>query len=147
MTSLVDQMKKKKVNPQVVTVAVIERNGHVLIAKRKRGKMRAGNWEFPGGTLEEGETYKECLKRELKEELTVTSEIGDLICSNEYRYASDWTVKLMAYKAAIVSGSLNLHDHEDLRWVKPEDLIDYEFPEVDRPIIEWLVSKNGKPSK
>jgi len=140
-------VEKRKLNPQIVTIAVIERNGHVLIAKRKRGKMHAGNWEFPGGTLEQGETYKECLKRELQEELTITSEIGDLICSNEYSYAPDWTIKLLAYRVAIVSGSFNLNDHEDIRWVKPEELTTYEFPEVDWPVIEKLISEKRKPSK
>ena len=82
---VIGRVKKRKLNPQVVTIAVIERNSHILIAKRKRGKMHAGNWEFPGGTLEE---------------LTITSEIGDLICSNEFSYATGWTIKLMAYRDA-----------------------------------------------
>jgi 8-oxo-dGTP diphosphatase len=144
---VIGRVKKRKLNPQVVTIAVIERNSHILIAKRKRGKMHAGNWEFPGGTVKEGETYKECLKRELEEELAITSEIGDLICSSEYNYTPDWTVKLLAYRAAVVSGSFKLNDHEDIRWVRPEDLTAYEFPEVDWPVIEKLISESRRASK
>jgi len=138
---------KKKANPQVVTAAVIERNGHILIAKRKQGKRHVGNWEFPGGTLEEGETYEQCLKRELQEELAITSEIGDLICSSEYNYTPDWTVRLLFYRATVVSGTFSLNDHDEIRWVKPEDLVHYDFPEADKPIVKKLILEKRKHSK
>src|SRR5512137_212243 len=114
-------MKKK--NPQIVTAAVIERDGYILIGKRKRGKRHAGKWEFPGGTLEDGETNEQCLKRELLEELAITAEIGDLVCSSTFSYTPDWTIQLMAYRATIISGTFNLNDHEEIRWVKPKDLV------------------------
>jgi 8-oxo-dGTP diphosphatase len=133
-------MKKK--NPKIVTAAVIEKNGHVLIGKRKRGKQHAGEWEFPGGTLEEGETNEQCLKRELLEELAITTEIGDLVCSSTFSYTPDWTIQLMAYRATIISGIFNLNDHDEIRWVKREDLINYEFPEADKLVIETLVKEN-----
>lgn len=138
---------KKKANPQVVTAAVIERNGHILIAKRKQGKRHVGNWEFPGGTLEEGETYEQCLKRELQEELAIISEIGDLICSSEYNYTPDWTVRLLVYRATVVSGTFSLNDHDEIRWVKPEDLVHYDFPEADKPIVKKLILEKRKHSK
>jgi len=134
-------MKKKK-NPKIVTAAVIEKDGHVLIGKRKQGKRHAGNWEFPGGTLEEGETYEACLKRELLEELTITAEIGDLVCSSTFSYTPDWTIQLMAYRATIISGIFNLNDHDEIRWVKIEDLTNYDFPEADELVIETLLKEN-----
>lgn len=133
--------KKKKANPMIVTAAVIERDGHILIAKRKRGQ-HAGSWEFPGGTLEEGETHEQCLKRELQEELAVEAEIGELMCTSEYAYTPDWTIRLLAYRATVVSGVLSLNDHEEMRWVKPTDLADYDFTEPDRPIVEILVRED-----
>jgi 8-oxo-dGTP diphosphatase len=133
---------KRKTNPQIVTTAVIERDGHILIAKRKQGKRHTGNWEFPGGTLEEGETHEQCLKRELLEELAITAEIGDLICTSDYSYTPDWTVKLLAYRTTVISGILNLNDHEEMRWVKPTDLGNYDFLEADRPIVERLVKED-----
>lgn len=131
----------KKTNPKVVTAALIEQDGRVLIAKRGQGKERFGNWEFPGGTLEEGETPEQCLKRELLEELNITAEIGDLIGSNEHTYAPDFTIKLLVYRARVISGGLTLSDHEEIRWVKPGDLARYDFPQADRPIVEELVKK------
>ena len=73
----------KKISPQIVTAAVIERDGHILIAKRRQGSRFAGKWEFPGGKLEKGETPEQCLKRELQEELEIVTVVGDLICTTE----------------------------------------------------------------
>jgi 8-oxo-dGTP diphosphatase len=135
---------KKKNNPQIVTAAVIEKDGRILIGKRKRGKQHAGKWEFPGGTLEEGETNEQCLERELLEELAVTTEIGDLICSSTFRYTPDWTIQLMAYRATVISGTFNLNDHEEIRWVKIEDLTNYDFPEADNLVIETLFKEHQR---
>jgi len=136
-------MKKKK-NPQIVIAAIIEKDGQILIGKRKRGKQHAGKWEFPGGTLEGGETNKQCLKRELLEELAVTAEIGDLVCSSTFSYTPDWTIQLMAYRANIISGIFNLNDHDEIRWVKIENLTNYDFPEADKLVIETLVKEHHK---
>jgi mutator protein MutT len=56
---------------QIVTCAVIGKDDKILIARRKSGDQMAGKWEFPGGTIEPGETLEQCLKRELLEELGV----------------------------------------------------------------------------
>ena len=135
---------KKKPNPKIVIAAVIEKDGHVLIARRKHGKQHPGKWEFPGGTLEEGETHEQCLKRELQEELAATAEVGDLICASEYRYTPDYTIRLLAYRATVISDAFNLNDHEEVRWVRPADLAGYDFPEADIPIIEELVRISGQ---
>lgn len=135
---------KKKPNPKIVTAAVIEREGHILIAKRKQGWHEAGKWEFPGGTLEEGETPEQCLKRELLEELEIVTDIGDLICTSEYSYTPDFTVRLLAYRATVTSGVFNLNDHEEIRWVKPADLANYDFPEADKSIVEKLRNDRGR---
>lgn len=134
---------RKKTNPQIVIAAVIEKDGCILIAKRKRGKQHPGKWEFPGGTLEQGETHEQCLKRELQEELAVAVEVGDIVCMSEYRYTSDWTIRLFAYRATIISGDLTLNDHEEIRWVEPAGLTKYDFPEADGPVLEKLIKNTG----
>ena len=132
----------KRQSPQIVTAAVIEKDGNILIAKRKQGSRFAGKWEFPGGKLEKGETPEQCLKRELQEELDITAEVGDLFCSSEYSYTPEFTIRLLAYRATVISGVFNLNDHEEIRWVKPADLANYDFPEADRPIVEQLVKED-----
>lgn len=129
----------KKTNPKVVAAALIEKNGLILIAKRKEGKQYFGNWEFPGGTVEEGETPQQCLRRELLEELSITAEIGNLVGVSECTYAPDFTIVLLVYQATIISGVLTLNDHEEIRWVRPIDLTCYDFPQADRSIVEQLV--------
>ncbi len=132
---------RKKPSPQIVTAGVIEKDGCVLIGKRKQGKQHVGKWEFPGGTLEQGETPEQCLRREIQEELAIDIEVGDLFCTTEYTYTPDWTIKLLAYRTTVISGVFNANDHEEIRWVKPGDLVDYDFPEAGRPIIEKLVKE------
>ena len=137
---------KKKPNPKIVTAAVIEKDGHVLIAKRRQGSRFAGKWEFPGGKLEKGETPEQCLKRELLEELEIVTDIGNLICTSEYSYTPDFTIRLLAYQVTVMSGVFNLNDHEEIRWVKPADLATYDFPEADKPIVERLIKESNPTS-
>lgn len=132
---------KQKANPKIVSAAVIERDGMILIARRKRGKLQAGKWEFPGGTIEEGETPQECLERELREELAIKVVVGDLVCESEYSYSSDFTIRLLAFRVEVISGTFDLNDHDEIRWVRPPDLVKYEFPEADKPLIERLANR------
>ena len=123
--------------PLLVTAALIEKDGKILIARRKKGWRFAGKWEFPGGKIEPHETPEECLRRELLEELGIETRIGDLFCESTYAY-SHATVRLLVYHAFHVSGEYTLYDHEEMRWVMPEELAEYEFPEADKPVIEKL---------
>jgi 8-oxo-dGTP diphosphatase len=132
----------KKPSPQIVIAGVIEKDGRVLIGKRKHGKRFVGNWEFPGGTLEKGETHDQCLKRELQEELAIEVEVGDLICSSEYGSTPEWTILLIAYRTTLISGSFNLNAHDEIRWVQPKDLVNYDFLEADKPIIKRLIMED-----
>jgi len=132
-------MKKK--NPMIVAAAVIEKDGCILIARRKQGWHEAGKWEFPGGTLEEGETPEQCLKRELLEELAILTDVGDLISISEYSYTPDWTIRLLVYRATVISGVFRLNDHDEIRWVKPKALVNYDFPEADKPVVQKLIEE------
>ncbi len=131
------------VKPLMVTAAVIERDGRVLIAKRKNGWRFAGKWEFPGGKIEPNETPEECLRRELHEELGIETEIGNFFCSSTYAYPHA-TVQLLVYRAFHVSGEYTLYDHQEIRWVLPEDLLQYDFPEADNLVIEKLIQAGSK---
>ncbi len=124
--------------PIRVTAAIIENDGKVLIAKRKKGWRFAGKWEFPGGKIEPNETPEECLKRELKEELGIETDIGSFFCESTYAYPHA-TVQLLVYRAVHISGDYTLYDHQEMRWVSPEHLRDYDFPEADEAVIDKLV--------
>ncbi len=121
-----------------VTAAVIERDGKILIAKRRIGDRHGGRWEFPGGKIGFGETPEECLKRELKEELGVEAEIGEFICSSTFRYMLV-PLELLVYKARYLSGEFRALDHDELRWVEPLQLNEYDFVKADVKVVKKLM--------
>ena len=123
-----------------VTAAVIEKDDKVLIAKRRLGRTLGGKWEFPGGKIEPGETPRECLKRELKEEFDIESGIGDLLISGKFTYCF-FPIELLAYRVKHLSGDFKLNDHEEMRWVRPSELGLYDFLSADRFIVDMLSKK------
>jgi 8-oxo-dGTP diphosphatase len=122
-----------------VTAAVIEKDGKVLIARRKHPLM-GYCWEFPGGKLEDKETLEECLKREIREELSIEIEVGALVSLNKHVLNCQSAIALYAYRATYISGSIELADHEEIHWVSPEDLIKYDFPDPDRLIAKEVMN-------
>lgn len=125
---------------KTVVAAIIMKDGKVLIGKRKEGYPMAHKWEFPGGKMEPGETPERCLKRELKEELGVTAEIGPFFASGMSGKDSPHKIELLVYRASFrAHGPLELNEHEELRWVSPPELGEYDFPEADRPVVKKLI--------
>lgn len=122
---------------QVVTAAVIEKDGRILIARRKKGDHLANKWEFPGGKLEPGETPEEGLARELHEEFGIRTEVGEFIGSSRFAYRHA-AIELLAYRVVCLSDEFKVRDHEEIRWVPPEELGRYDFSEADRPIVRKL---------
>ncbi len=126
-----------------VTAGIVEKDGKVLIAKRKTGKCIGAKWEFPGGKLEDGETLKECLRRELKEELNFDVEVGEFFESSTFS-CGDRKIELLAYRVLYLSGELQLNDHEEVKWVKPSELMNYEFTLPDVPIVKKFVELHSE---
>jgi 8-oxo-dGTP diphosphatase len=121
-----------------VTAAVLEKDGKVLIAKRKKGDRMGGKWEFPGGKLDLGETPEECLKRELKEELDIETEIGEFICSCKFSYFLV-PLELLVYKAKYISGEVKALEHDEVLWVSPSELTQYDFVKADVVVMQKLL--------
>jgi 8-oxo-dGTP diphosphatase len=132
-------MKTKKQIPVKVVAAVIQKDGRVLIAKRRQGDMLAGKWEFPGGKIDPGESAEEALKRELQEELDIEVEVLDFICSSRYDY-EHLSVELLAYRVLHISGDITPHVHDEVKWVLPDGLCAYEFPPANDKIVRHLSS-------
>ena len=120
-----------------VTAAVIEKNGKILIAKRKAGMRLGGLWEFPGGKQEDDENPKECLRRELHEEFGINAEIGELLVSHIHEYPHG-TIKLLSYRALHLEGYFDLIDHEEVAWIEPKEFVKYEFAPADLPTIKFI---------
>jgi len=103
------------------------------------GDTLAGYWEFPGGKVESGEDLLTALRRELLEELGVTTEIGAELQRVVHAYP-DRDVRLYFYEATILSGEPMPIEAADLRWVRPDELMNYQFPAADLPLLEMLRS-------
>jgi 8-oxo-dGTP diphosphatase len=121
-----------------VVTALIEKEGKILIARRKKEDSLKGKWEFPGGKVEEDETPEEALKREIREELGIEVRIGDMRATTTYDYGH-MTVELMVYQVYPLAGEMTLIDHEEFRWVPPAELGSYDFPDANVPIIRKLM--------
>lgn len=94
-----------------------------------------GHWEFPGGKIEVGETPKQCLERELEEELGVKARIGSLVCT----VRPSERFQLTVHRARILNGEPQVREHTELRWVPLKELDSYDMLPADRPVISTLL--------
>jgi len=128
-----------------VTAALFERNGRVLLARRKPGRHMGSLWEFPGGKVDDGETAEACLARELGEELGVAVRVGDFLASTRFQVGEE-RFELLLYRVEHLSGEFQLREHEEIRWVTPEQLEEYELVESDRKLARiYLRGARGQP--
>lgn len=130
-----------------VAAAVIEnREGRILIARRKPEISLGGYWEFPGGKIESGETPAECAARELREEMDVHIETGDVFAESVYDYG-DKVVRLVAVRAVLLGGHMQLHDHDEIRWVSVGEMEDYLFAPADEEIVSLLRAEHERAAR
>ena len=129
----------------VSAVALIDRDGRVLLARRPEGKPMAGLWEFPGGKIEPGETPEAALIRELDEELginTAASCLAPLSFASHSYSASDnrtaFHLLMMLYVCRRWQGRPQPIEGGALKWVRPQKLRDYPMPDADIPLIAVL---------
>jgi len=126
----------------VVCVILEDRDGRIFVARRPEGKARAGEWEFPGGKIEAGETAEHALEREILEELEITIEVGDALPASSYDYDFG-TVVLHPFRASILSGVINLTEHPEGRWVSRRELPRLQWVPADIPIMQALLTNAG----
>jgi 8-oxo-dGTP diphosphatase len=123
----------------ILVTAVILRDGdRVLICQRRAGSRFALKWEFPGGTVEAGESPEVCLRRELAEELGIEAEVGPGVHATEHRYPSGVSVRLLFFRILRFVGIPVNKVFEQMAWVRPEELSSYDFLEADREVVERL---------
>jgi 8-oxo-dGTP diphosphatase len=115
----------------VVVAAVIERDGRILIGQRKNEGPHALKWEFPGGKVEAGETSEAALIRELQEELAIRAQIDREITRYEYAYPGRPSILLIFYRVIAFNGAPQNLNFEQIQWVSPRRLRDYDFLEGD----------------
>jgi len=131
--------------PVVVTAAVIERDGRILVTERLQGTHLAGHWEFPGGKCEPGEPVVECLIRELREELDVEVTVGAELLRTTYTYPHR-AVELHFFRCELARDPKSMLGQK-IRWVRREDLATLRLPPADRELVELLTAEGAGGSR
>tara|TARA_B100001287_G_scaffold259754_1_gene247214 strand:- start:198 stop:581 length:384 start_codon:yes stop_codon:yes gene_type:complete len=127
-------MHKKSVD---VVAAVIKKDDFFLVANRSFEANSPGIWEFPGGKVEEKETFVSALIREIEEELSLKIEVGDKITSIDLK-ASDKHISVHYFYALILSGQITLNVHSEFKWVKRNQLSNFKYIDGDRYVLKHL---------
>ena len=120
-----------------VVAAIIKKDNHFLIVKRNRKKHLGLKWEFPGGKVQENETFEDALIREIKEELNIKISLQDKIAEEKYK-DEKIDIVLHYFLCTQESGTIELNEHEDLAWVEKKDFDKYNFAEGDGNILALL---------
>ena len=122
----------------VVAAAILQREGKILLTRRKLDAHQGGLWEFPGGKQEVGETLEQCLQRELTEEIDI--EVGDVqhFYVLRYRYPEK-EVELHFFTCSIFQGDPKPLGSIEMAWVPKHELAFYDFPAADRPVLRKIL--------
>ena len=123
-----------------VVAAVIRSEDKIFATARGYGEFK-GQWEFPGGKIEPGETPQEALVREIQEELDVKTEVGDLIDTIEYDYSS-FHLSMDCFWCNVTEGEITLKEAEDARWLSKDELYSVDWLPADMELIKKLVLSN-----
>ena len=118
-------------------VAAVIRDGQRIFATQRGYGPWKDWWEFPGGKMEAGETPQEALVREIREELNTEIAVGDKLADVEYDYP-DFHLSMTCFLCRILSGSLELKEHESAGWLLPDELDTVRWLPADRIIIDQL---------
>ena len=126
-----------------VVAALIWDKEKFMICQRPAHKARGLLWEFVGGKVEPGETNEEALIRECREELAVTLSVGEVFMDVVHEYP-DLTVHLTLFHATIAEGKPVMLEHNDIQWITPSAIPNYEFCPADEVILREIIAKYGQ---
>jgi len=126
----------------IVSAAVIQRDGKVLLAKRPSSGLLGGMWEFPGGKIEKDETLEDCLMREIKEELDTGIQVDEPFGVYEHAY-THFSITLHAFLCKLTGSEPKPIEAAELAWVSPGELPHYPMGKVDRQIARKLVLREN----
>ena len=117
-----------------VVAAIIKKDNEIFATQRGYGDFKGG-WEFPGGKIEAGEKPEQALIREIKEELAVEIEVGELLHTVEYDYPT-FHLTMHCFICTLVSGELELKEHQAAKWLTKETLDSVEWLPADVEVAE-----------
>jgi 8-oxo-dGTP diphosphatase len=122
-----------------VVAAVIEQDGRYLLTLRPDGTHLAGHWEFPGGKIAPGESHDVALRREIREELDASIDVGELLLTTTFEYPAR-AVRLHFYRCRLLDPPTAILGQE-VRWVAPAELRTLPLPPADAELIDLLTGE------
>jgi 8-oxo-dGTP diphosphatase len=125
-----------------VVAALIWDEDRFMICQRPANKARGLLWEFVGGKVEPGETKPQALIRECREELGITIAVEDVFTEVIHEYP-DIKIKLTLFNATIAEGVPQKLEHNDIRWIRVDEIPEYEFCPADTEILDRLKQVNA----
>ena len=143
MSEVANVKSKIRKGHWIPVVAGFMRKGpQVLVGQRPENHSLAGQWEFPGGKIETGETPEEALARELSEELGIDATVGDLklACSHTFGTVN---ILILFYEILYWKGEPKTKHHLMLEWIHPEELVDRQIPEANRKMLPQIFKALG----
>jgi mutator protein MutT len=129
--------KLKTKNRVEVSAALIFHEGKLLITQRHAKAHLGGLWEFPGGKREPGESFEQCLSREIREELGVEISVGEMLQEIVHHYPEK-SVLLKFFICGLRRGEVRALDCQNFAWVNRAQLQDFSFPEADALLLKRL---------
>ena len=124
-----------------VVAALVWDNDKFMICQHPENKARPLLWEFVGGKVEPGETKEQALIRECQEELNITLAVGDEFMDALHEYP-DILVHLTVFNATILKGVPEKLEHNDIKWITPSDIFDYDFCPADKDILRKITHES-----
>ena len=124
-----------------VVAALVWDGNKFMICQRPAHKARGLLWEFVGGKVEKGESKVDALVRECKEELDIIVEPKDIYMELIHEYP-DITVRLTLYNAVIKEGEPKLLEHNDIKWITPDEIPQFDFCPADEEILRKIIEDN-----
>lgn len=124
-----------------VVAALIWQGDKFMICQRAVNKMRALEWEFVGGKAEKGETLEEALIRECHEEIGATVSVGEIFMELDHVYP-DITIHLTLFNCEIAEGTVQKLEHNDIRFITPDEIPQYNFCPADKEILAKIIEES-----
>jgi 8-oxo-dGTP diphosphatase len=125
-----------------VTCAIIEHEGKVLAAQRGETMSQPLKWEFPGGKVEPEESLPACIVREIGEELGVRISVLEQLPQSVYDYGYRKVIMLIPFRCRLQSYDFALKEHQQIRWLEPQELLSLDWAPADIPIVQHYVRQN-----
>lgn len=124
-----------------VVAALIWQGNKFMICQRPVNKTRALEWEFVGGKTEKGETLEEALIRECHEEIGATVSVGDVFMELDHVYP-DIMIHLTLFNCEIAEGTVQKLEHNDIRFITPDEIPQYNFCPADKEILAKIIAES-----